>query len=358
MNNEIPQEEKSFEIETGKGEESSQPKRSFVETVFLSPEENRLRAGWRLSLQVLLLIVLLLGLQYIINYYLFGNIPSLAAYEFIISQSLMFFAATGSVYAARILIDERSMASLGLRVNKRTWIDLAAGIGIAALMMGLIFLIEWVFGWIKFEGFAWNLENVQTGKIVANTLVALGVFIIVGWQEELFARGYWLQNLEEGLNIYWAVGISSLFFAAFHITNPNFSIASLVGLILSALFLAYGYVSTRRLWFPIGLHIGWNFFEGSVFGFPVSGLQMPSLIIHTAKGPKLWTGGTFGPEAGLILLLALGIGTFFIWAYSQSTLETAEISTKVSTEEVEEATGEVLTEVSTEEVEDINHDES
>ena len=84
-----------------------------------------------------------------------------------------------------------------------------------------------------------------------------------------------------------------------------------------AVFLAYGYLSTKQLWLPIGLHIGWNFFEGVGFGFPVSGLDIYHLTRITVSGPELWTGGAFGPEAGLILLPGLLLGTALIFAYAR-----------------------------------------
>lgn len=403
MNNENPQE--------------TQPQRPFFKTIFLAPEEPRLRAGWRLAIQLIFLMILFFGLQYIIGYYLPNKIPARASYIRLVSEIFMLFAITGSVFASRKLLDNRSFASLGLKINTRAWLDLAAGIGIAALMMGFIFLTEIALGWLNFQNFAWEVQPPKT--LAANILLYLLIFLIVGWQEELLYRGYLLQNLREGLNAYWvlaifiipipiigtnylnwgmetlspfrgilalqlsllavvsilvlfltiyyeekissywswlrkkekidlfwAVAFSSLFFARSHLGNPNFSIVSLIGLIvsligltLSGAFLAYGYTSTQRLWLPIGLHIGWNFFEGVVFGFPVSGLNIPRLLIHSVEGPILWTGGQFGPEAGLILLPALAIGAFFIWIYAtQSATQTAEVSEIIEENAEEETT--------------------
>jgi hypothetical protein len=129
-----------------------------------------------------------------------------------------------------------------------------------------------------------------------------------------------MQNLSEGLNLLWGALLSSVFFAFAHLRNPYFSGMAVLGLVLAGLFLAYSYLRTRQLWLPIGLHIGWNFFEGVVFGFPVSGLTdvMPMLVLQRAAGPEIITGGGFGPEAGLILLPALALGVIIIQWYTRA----------------------------------------
>ena len=170
--------------------------------------------------------------------------------------------------------------------------------------------------WTKFTGFIWQT---QSGYIVIlNILQMLLVFILVGWNEELLSRGYHLQNLAEGTNMTWAVFLSSAVFGILHWSNPNAAWNSVVGIFLAGIFLAFAYTRTRKLWLPIGLHIGWNFFEGVVFGFPVSGLDIYQLVHHTVIGPELWTGGAFGPEAGLIIFPALLLGTVLVIFYTRS----------------------------------------
>jgi uncharacterized protein len=120
------------------------------------------------------------------------------------------------------------------------------------------------------------------------------------------------------LNLFWAVIFSSLFFSVTHVTNPHFDIAALLGLFVSGVFLAYGYVRTRQLWLPIGLHIAWNLFESTIFGFSVSGLEgLPRLLSQTVSGPEIITGGAFGPEAGLVLLPALALGAGLVYLYTR-----------------------------------------
>jgi membrane protease YdiL (CAAX protease family) len=81
-----------------------------------------------------------------------------------------------------------------------------------------------------------------------------------------------------------------------------------IGIFLAGLFFAFAYLRTKNLWLAIGLHIGWNLFLNAIFGFVVSGVDTPGLIRQTVDGPAIWTGGGFGPEAGLVLLPALAIG--------------------------------------------------
>jgi hypothetical protein len=104
-----------------------------------------------------------------------------------------------------------------------------------------------------------------------------------------------------------------------HLGNPNATWVSTLGIFLAGIFLAYGYIRTKQLWLPIGLHIGWNFFEGVGFGFPVSGLDdIYKLIRIEVTGPELWTGGAFGPEAGLIVIPALIVGGILIYLFTKN----------------------------------------
>jgi membrane protease YdiL (CAAX protease family) len=181
--------------------------------------------------------------------------------------------------------------------------------------MGLIYLLMSGLGWITFQGFAWQLDPL--GLVLTNTLLFFVIFIFVGWSEELLYRGYQLQTIASGTNLFWGVILSSAIFGVLHIFNPGANWASTLGIFLAGIFFAYAYVRTRQLWLPIGMHLGWNFFEGVVFGFPVSGLDIYPLTRIQVHGPELWTGGVFGPEAGLIVIPALLVGVGLVYLYSR-----------------------------------------
>jgi len=237
-----------------------------------------------------------------------------------ITQVTLLVVFTLTVYIARRFLDKRSFESLGFKINKQTIKDMFAGVGIAFVIMGLIYVAETALGWLEFESFAWHVEPLSA--VVSSALMFLALYILVGWNEELLFRGYQLQTLASGLNLFWAVFISSAVFGVSHLLTPNATWVGVVGIFFAALFLAYSYVRTYQLWLSIGLHVGWNFFEGVVFGFPVSGSDIYSIIRHQVTGPELWTGGIYGPEAGLIILPGLVVGMVLVYAYTSYICQT------------------------------------
>ena len=286
---------------------------------FISPDEPRLRAGWRLLIQTILFFLLVFCFGVPISLLTF--LPNISvSFELLLflDQVITFAAVTLSVLLARRFLDKRSFTSLGFKISLQGVLDLFVGVAIPLVMMGLIFGIELASGWLTFDGFAWQSDSII--QVIFRTFAAFFIFVLVGWNEELLYRGYILQNLSNGLNRFWGVLISSFVFGLMHLGNPNadskWFVAS--GIFLAGLFLAFGFLRTNQLWLPIGLHIGWNFFEGVVFGFPVSGLDTYRLIHTTIQGPALWTGSAFGPEAGVILLPALMVGAVWIYFYTRN----------------------------------------
>jgi membrane protease YdiL (CAAX protease family) len=286
---------------------------TLLKSVFLSPDEPRLRAGWRLLIQSVLLVIIstCAGLPLIL---LMGGLGASESILFL--EVAEFLGISLSIFLARRFLDKRSFKSLGLKIDGHALVDVVVGFSITFVMMGLIYVGASSLGWLTFSGYAWNTDSVQT--VISQILISLLGFILVGWNEELLSRGYHLQNFKDGLNTLWAVIISSAIFGGLHLSNPNAIWLSALGIFFAGVFLAYGYLRTRQLWLPIGLHIGWNFFEGVIFGFPVSGLETYRLIRTSVKGPELWTGGLFGPEAGLLVLPALLLGAILVNVYTRN----------------------------------------
>lgn len=234
-----------------------------------------------------------------------------------------------SVWIAGRFIDRRKFRSFGFSLSRSWWTDLAFGLGLGTLLMAVIFLVEWTVGWIEIQGIQLNLVNGQS--LLTTVLIPLLLFIVIGFYEELFNRGYLIKNISESLTgsifspryaVLTAFMINAVVFALLHLSNPNSSIRTALNISLAGLFLGSAYLFTGELAIPIGLHISWNFFQGVVFGFPVSGAAFSSLSLFkiTQLGPDLWTGGQFGPEGGLLgtLVMLLGTGLIIVWIHSRT----------------------------------------
>ncbi len=285
--------------------------RSLAERPFLTPGERRLRAGWRLLGQALIFAVFAGFVSMVIFPILPDSLPFL-----LVEELVRLLAITIPILLARRFLDRRSFVSLGLKWNRQAVRDILAGFLIGGISITLLFGIFLGMGWLKVEGFAWQAET--WASILPGIGIMFLVFAMTAWGEELQGRGYWLQNLEEALNLPAAFLLTSLFFSLSHLGNPGFTWMAFLGLFVGGFDLAYGYIRTCQLWLPMGLHLGWNFFEGTVYGFQVSGWEgIKGLVLQHVSGPEIWTGGSFGPEAGLLMLLAVGVNVGMIYLFTQ-----------------------------------------
>lgn len=276
-------------------------------------KSGRLRPVIRVFVGLLIIVfcVMVLGIA-------FGYVTVLLARTGLVSERTVSYTALlvqglgviGGVIAARRLIDRRSVGALGLNWSPSAGRELVFGIVLGAGLQMLILMLMFLMGW----------ASIGPGRFSTGSMFwPLLLFTVVAVNEELLMRGYIMQNLAEGLGMPVAVLMSSLFFGALHLINPHSSTIASVNIAITGVFLAAGYLVTRSLYLPIGIHLAWNFFEGPVFGFPVSGLNSwPTLLATRVSGPVVWTGGSFGPEAGLLGLVAVLVGLATIIAYSRS----------------------------------------
>jgi membrane protease YdiL (CAAX protease family) len=122
--------------------------------------------------------------------------------------------------------------------------------------------------------------------------------------EELLFRGFVFRVLRDVTGMWIALAISAALFGFLHAANPGATAFSSVAIALEAgVLLAVAYAATNRLWLPIGIHAGWNYAEGTIFGTAVSGGVVKSTFLHaTLTGNSLWTGGAFGVEASIVAI--------------------------------------------------------
>lgn len=272
--------------------------------IFYNNVENRLRAGWRIYVFTSLLIVFGIAL----------NSISASSLFFTLGLALLVLML---LWIAADFLDNRSFKEYGLSINK-DWIqDFIAGVFIAAVSMGVIFVILLSLDWVTIT---------ETSLSITIELISYLIFMIaVSVWEEGFFRSYLIPNLKEGVQWSWvsakwavifALLLSSLLFSLGHLANPGATYLSTLNIFLAGAVLGYPFVATGSIALPVGLHFAWNYFQSAVFGLPVSGNQFYQGILKSdVSGPELFTGGEFGPEGGIIGLIGLIVMIIFIHIY-------------------------------------------
>jgi membrane protease YdiL (CAAX protease family) len=202
----------------------------------------------------------------------------------------------------RRFIDKKSFASLGF--NWKGYSN-EAGLGFfgALVILGIGSLILVATGYISFISATFDLSPL---------LLEVAMMVVVAFVEEVLFRGYLLNNLLQSTNKWVALAISSILFALFHEANPDVTVFAIVNILLAGMLLGLNYIFTKNLWFGICFHFAWNYFQGPVLGYDVSGLKLTSILQQTVTGPQVWTGGPFGFEGSLLcpLLFVVALAVF------------------------------------------------
>jgi membrane protease YdiL (CAAX protease family) len=288
-------------------------------------KEGRLRPAWRAICYVVALVVGLFGIQIpiavvLVLAVLAGAIDqnSLLQLEYSLPFLLLNTAISLAVilpltWAFRRFLDGQSLRSLGLQ-RTQGWVrHIVAGLLLGTALMGLIFLLEWALGWLTVEGFSWQVQS--SASVLAGLVAYLLFNIAVAFYEELAFRGYILQNLTPDWGVVAAVLVSSIFFGVFHGLNPNVTWLALLNIFLAGVVLAACYLVTRSMWLPMAFHFSWNFVQGPILSFPLSGLTTTGLLITRSGGNTLLTGGAFGPEGGLFSTAVLCLTLLLLWGW-------------------------------------------
>jgi CAAX protease family protein len=228
----------------------------------------------------------------------FGRAPS-----GIFDRAIATLAALLSMTIVGGIMEGRSIAELGFGL--RNWLrELGLGAFVAAGLLTMIIGVMALCGWYQVNGLRWQQAG---GDALMFAIFGLASYGLVAVLEEVLFRGMLLRIVEEALGTWIALAISALIFGGAHLLNDNASLWSAIAIAVeSGILFGAAYILTRALWLPIGLHWAWNYFEGYVYGTPVSGAQQTGLLIASLSGPELWTGGAFGPEAGLVALMLSG----------------------------------------------------
>lgn len=220
-----------------------------------------------------------------------------------------FLIAVVSVGIFKVWIDRRGLKDLGWSPEGFTG-EAIIGLFMGPAVMGIAALLMLVSGHLEWTDIVWDPSSL---------FVSLGLMAIIAFSEELVFRGYILGNLMDSFPNKWiALVLSSVLFAAFHFTSPGIHTLAFVNLFLAGLLLGINYLYTRNLWFSFFFHLSWNFFQGPILGFRVSGLAFPSLLQAETKGDLFITGGDFGLEGSILTTVTAFIAFFVVaWAFER-----------------------------------------
>ena len=183
--------------------------------------------------------------------------------------------------------------------EKRGTTELAASRALPHLLGGAVLGLAMFSGVIAID-VAMGGARIQGLGGFGGLVPELSMALLAGVAEEIIFRGAVYRLLEDGLGTLIAIILSGGLFGLIHALNPGATLASTAAIAVEAgILLAAAYLVTRSLWLAIGLHFGWNFTEGGIFGAAVSGGKSHGLIATLFSGPDWLTGGKFGPEASL-----------------------------------------------------------
>ena len=230
-----------------------------------------------------------------------GSLPSL-----FLERLLML---VGYLSAAVLVLRWRNLplSLLGMSLKGRGK-DLLAGLGVAVLLYAVGFGTSLLMGTVEIASVQW---------IPRDLLGTLLFFLLVAVTEEVMLRGFVLgRMLSAGMNRFVALFLSSALFSAMHLFNPNFALLPFVNILLAGCLLGASFLYTRNLCFPVVLHWFWNWLQGPVLGYEVSGMDSgETLLTLRLTGSDLLTGGSFGFEGSLLCTVLLVVGTLAIVGY-------------------------------------------
>jgi membrane protease YdiL (CAAX protease family) len=278
----------------------------------------RLRSGWRLGVFILVYMLLMfvitaaVRLVYALGAYVAPNFRLGEHVEDLVFRFILLIASLAAGYVGARLIEGLPWRSLGLTLHTRWLRDLIVGSVLGIVSLALATAIAFGFGGLRF-----SLSTAGLSQVGGTLALSAVLFFVAALAEEALFRGYPLQTFTRAQIVWLGILLTSVPFAAVHLKNPNAGgVLAFINTAFAGVWLAIAYLRTRSLWFPLGVHWGWNWALGSLFGLPVSGITKVApnpMLVGVDQGPAWLTGAAYGIEGGVACTIALIISAIFIW---------------------------------------------
>jgi membrane protease YdiL (CAAX protease family) len=283
-------------------------------TVFFD-QANNLRSGWRF---------LIFALAFTLAGLFVGTLTLVVlegAFDISVRGSARFLVINGLASLAVALVvgwlcarflERLPFRSLGASLTPGWFVQLILGLAAGGVTFAVAAAIAMIAGGLSF------IQNNDAPLLAVGStlLISFLIFAAAAAFEEALFRGYMLQTFVRADMTLFAVLLTSTLFATVHNANPNATLLSWTNTFLAGIWFAVAYLKTRTLWMPFGLHLAWNWVQGSVFGIEVSGLKdiiQAPVLREIDNGPAWLTGGEYGVEGGLACTFGLILSTLAIY---------------------------------------------
>ena len=244
------------------------------------------------------------------------------------------FITVGPIIVAFLfckLIQKRKLRTLGFKKSAMVK-EYLIGLLVGFVMMLVAVIICLMTGAMELNGISEGFSAATVGMLF---IFFLG-FMVQGMSEEVLCRGYMLVSTARKKSQIWiAILVRSLLFAALHLANSGISVLAFINLTLFGVFAGVYFVKRGNIWGVAAVHSMWNFAQGNFFGILVSGNRLGSSVFaSTADANKtLLNGGDFGLEGGIAVTIVLLVGIVVLGFVKQR--DVAE-ETQVEEAQVEE----------------------
>ena len=293
---------------------------------------NEVRSGWKILLVFLLSYALIFGVSMLIgiimgivllikgnsDYLMNFNIESTAEYQLIfqISTSISNILFIISCIIIWKLFEKKKINKMGITSIKKGYKELGIGLVLGAITMSIVAIIIIAIGNVKL------INPISKPQISISLLYGLIAFIFVGFGEEILSRGYIMSVLKQTRNKWLILIGPALIFAALHLGNNGIDMLSFINLFLVGVLFAYMFMKSKNIWMPIGYHITWNYFQGYIWGFGVSGISVNGLYKVENLTNNIINGGAFGPEGGIVVTIVTCLTLGFVyWFYKDEKID-------------------------------------
>lgn len=261
---------------------------------------------------VLLYLVLAIGLPILILSILRHWITP-SAQELSLTSTLPFETVNGLsvIFATWVcaVVGRRTMGDFGLPPRQAFGARFWEGALWGFVMLSIVVLVVHLLGDFQITGIAIPSES-------SAVKYALGwgfFFLMTGFFEELFFRGFFFYAIARRLKFWAAAVILSLFFAAAHLSNPGENFFGILQVFVIGMVFCLTLRRTGSLWFAIGQHMAWDWAQTFFYGTPDSGLLgVGHYLSSTASGSKWISGGSAGPEGSVFAFAVILLSALFI----------------------------------------------